>query len=175
MESQIGSITKEKGVYSIYNTKTKKHYIGIATGRFGIHGRIVEHIQKLYKGIDVPKLQDAWNTDQENWIVCILELTSDSSKEAYYIQKYNSVENGYNVLIGRHHTEYSLNKMRGRTFTEKHIKNLSVSHIGNTPTNLEELHSGKYHTSEINSKRSEKLKQTLAYQREHKIGRYAEK
>lgn len=164
-------LPKCKGVYAIYNYAEKKYYIGFASGRFGIRGRIYEHIFKLNRGIDVPKLQESWNEDKDSWVVAIVELTEDKNRELLYIEKFNSVDNGYNVLLGHKHTEYSLNKMRNRKFTDAHKQHLSESHKGQVAWN-KGINIGS-HSDESNKKRSESVKKTLAYQKEHKLGRYS--
>ena len=90
-------------VYGIKNIITNKYYIGSSTGKFGISNRIRRHIRYLkLKQHHSQKLQrsfDKYNQIFENWEwILFEEITKETAieREQYYIDKYDSYNNGYN-------------------------------------------------------------------------------
>ena len=91
-------------IYQIENLITHESYIGQT---IDFQRRIKTHINKLRRGAhENPKLQNAWNKygEQEfhfrKWEFEIQEETDLDKLECEYIKKYNSLENGYNLIPG---------------------------------------------------------------------------
>lgn len=87
-------------IYSMYWEKSEKHYIGKTDS---LKRRSKEHLNLLKSGNHYNfKLQKAYNDFGEPKI-SILETCEDDEvflKESYWITKYNSVQNGYNLIGG---------------------------------------------------------------------------
>lgn len=95
---------KEKlcGIYCIENITDGKKYIGKS---INIIARIKEHKRLLQKNAHQNrKLQRSWNKYGEAFFIFnVVELTDESSlneKEVYYISKYNSLKEGFNLTAG---------------------------------------------------------------------------
>lgn len=115
------------GIYKITNIINNKVYIGQS---IDIERRIKEHIRGLNGGYaHNPHFQNSWNKyGEDNFKFEVLEVVDDTNKlddlEIYYIDKYNSKNNGYNCTIGgnnplndeEYKKEFSL-KMRGGNST----------------------------------------------------------
>lgn len=91
-------------IYQIENLVTHESYIGQT---IDFQRRIKTHINRLRRGAhENPKLQNAWNKygEQEfhfrKWEFEIQEETDLDKLECEYIKKYNSLENGYNLIPG---------------------------------------------------------------------------
>lgn len=90
-----------KCVYKISNTSNEKVYIGSTTN---LNARIIQHrYDSKNRPNNCPKLYNAINTiGSDKFIITIIEKFNIISvielhnKESYYIDKYNSIENGYN-------------------------------------------------------------------------------
>lgn len=89
-----------QGIYKIENTKTHKVYIGQSKD---IYKRWSQHQYKLeHNKHHSPKLQNSYNRTKdksifEYSIVEIVENKEDlDAREKYYIDKYNSLYDGYN-------------------------------------------------------------------------------
>lgn len=89
------------GIYRIYNTKTGDSYVGQS---LDINRRLQEHYRTLnslvYKHHS-SKLQEDWDKfGEESFKAEVLEVCPESvleAREKYWINFYNSAENGYNV------------------------------------------------------------------------------
>ena len=92
---------KLKGIYSITNINDNKIYIGSTFKSF--IGRFKQHCNKLNQNKHPSLyLQNAWNKYGENsFIFRIVEVINEKDllldREKFYIEKYNSFENGYNL------------------------------------------------------------------------------
>lgn len=90
------------GVYQFKNLITNQRYIGQSVD---IEDRYIKHIRLLELGIHHSiKLQKAWDKyGKENFTHCILiECPTDEllKQEKYYVRKYNSHIDGYNIKMG---------------------------------------------------------------------------
>lgn len=85
------------GIYKITNTATGNVYIGKATN---VKRRWKQHINALNKGEHARKLQFAWNKYGESNFIFEVEQKCEVKElndlEAFYIQLYDSINNGYN-------------------------------------------------------------------------------
>ncbi len=119
------------GVYRIYNFKTKKSYIGFSEN---IRRRVSQHQQKLIRGEGHKLLQLDWIKFRDGFIAQVLELTDDKSRELYYIEKYNSYVNGYNLSIGTKRDEITKQRIReantGKCLSVETRRKISRSKIG---------------------------------------------
>jgi hypothetical protein len=118
-------IKKTKGVYQILNTANNKCYIGSSAA---IKIRWSEHKNTLRANKNQSvKLQRAWNKyGEESFQFIILEVVDGDKEELYkkeqfYMDKFNSIKNGYNVRpsaasnLGYRHTKKAKEKMsKGR-------------------------------------------------------------
>ena len=103
--NNIKDFPKENGVYKIYfnDCKSKKIYVGSASGDDGFYGRWKSHISQLKNeksGCNV--LQKAFNKyfNGDNLIFEILEICDIKDcliREQYYIDTLNSYKKGYNA------------------------------------------------------------------------------
>ena len=117
---QIGFEGKEtleiQGIYKIENKNTGKVYIGKSKD---IYKRWKEHRAMLEKGIHHSvKLQRSYNKTKDKTIFeySILEEVQDESKlterEDHYINKYDSLFNGYNCVSADNHLNYKAKDKR---------------------------------------------------------------
>lgn len=89
-----------KGIYRIFCTETNKSYIGSTWKSF--KSRWKQHLSKLNNNKHHSKeMQNAWNKYGTDSFSCeILEVIDDKSilleREAFFIDKFNSYNNGYN-------------------------------------------------------------------------------
>ncbi|MGQ3469340.1 GIY-YIG nuclease family protein, partial [Xanthomonas campestris] len=91
----------ESGIYVIINTKTNKHYVGSAVN---FEERWKRHFKELEGGNHHSiKLQRSYNKHGKDAFVCkiVEELPYEKSiiveRENYWMNEYNSKENGYNI------------------------------------------------------------------------------
>lgn len=129
---------KIAGIYKITNIITNKVYIGSSVN---LNSRKTTHFSTLRKGIHKnPKLQNSYNKYGENaFIFEVLEYVNDNNslldREQFYINKYNSVTEGYNILekagnsLGYKHSPEvrelisKRQKGEGNYFWGKHLSN----------------------------------------------------
>ena len=108
------------GIYMIKNNINNKVYIGQSSD---IKKRWKKHIEDLNnKNHHNYHLQGAWDKyGSSNFEFVILEICDKSEldkKEEFYIKKYNSLKNGYNLdnggsgCVGYKHSKEEINKMR---------------------------------------------------------------
>ena len=108
------------GIYAIHNVANDKYYIGQAKD---IHNRWIQHRSRLKCGThENCHLQSAYNLyGKDSFEYLVLEECLEhqlNEKEQYYIEEYESYENGYNLdrggagCPGYKHTEEEIAKMR---------------------------------------------------------------
>ena len=91
-------------IYFIINQITNERYVGQTTN---FNRRKIEHFSKLKQGIHPnPKLQNSFNKyGEENFIINKIQFDDITKQELdeqeiYYIKKYNSFNNGFNLTEG---------------------------------------------------------------------------
>ena len=120
-------IPRTSGVYKIYFLSSTKVYVGSTKN---LYKRRATHFGRLKTGKSTsPKLQLAFNQyGEKEFQFEVLELCDLSviwEKEKFYIDKYNSIEDGYNTSSS---TRYP---MLGHAHTEESKAKISKSNIGN--------------------------------------------
>lgn len=103
-KSKIGYRKKICGIYKISNIKTGKSYIGQSTD---IYNRFATHIKTgcgmLFTNTNNQMYDDMLEIGAENFIYQVVEKTKDLNKrEVYWINKYDTYNNGYNLTIGNY-------------------------------------------------------------------------
>lgn len=104
------------GIYIIINYENSKVYIGKTNN---IKTRSLDYINNYCKGYLDRKIDRAFNSiGIENFLMSPLEVAfnqkSASIKEKYYIDLYNSVEEGYNVSYGcENYSKPNKNRRKG--------------------------------------------------------------
>lgn len=143
---------RSPGIYKITNLINNKSYIGKSD--IDILSRLNDH----KKGIKSNKhLQNSINKyGMSNFTFEILEQCSKedcSNRERYWIEYYDSYNNGYNQTTGgENQSGWNLskearikigNKLRGRTFSEETRKKMSISHRNKKLTKEHKLNISK--------------------------------
>lgn len=141
------SIPKKSGIYQIRNLVNGKIYVGSSVN---LNRRKNKHFYKLRHNMHANlKLQNAFNKYGETaFIFEIIEIVDDKhqllNREQYYIDKYNVVQDGYNILpnaystLGFYPTAETRHKMsiaqKGRCHTEEAKRKISISNTGRRRT-----------------------------------------
>lgn len=126
-------------IYTIYLHKNKtngKCYVGQtrqSTYKRWQKGKGYKHSTKFYNAI----LKYGWD-NFEHIILCKCNGDEVDQKEKYYIQKYDSIKNEYNISQGGLHNEAVTEetrekirqKLKGVSFTTQRKKNISKSLLG---------------------------------------------
>lgn len=132
-------------IYKIENRKNGKCYIGQSIGKLG--RRLRDHKYMLNRGRHTNvHLQRAWNLDRpENFTFEILEVVDCGLEELnlleqQYIDKYQALTKGYNLMTGgnnKHHSKESRVKMAlaatGRKASAKSLEALKKGQYGSFP------------------------------------------
>lgn len=124
-------------IYIIKNTINAKVYVGQTwkslQERFQHHKQNTSHVSKLKRAMN--------KYGAINFHIELLTITHTQEianyYENYFINKFDSIHNGYNIREGGargKHSESSKNKLRGRILSEETKKKMSLSHIGKTVT-----------------------------------------
>lgn len=88
------------GIYKLYNNITKKSYIGKSTN---IEKRFIEHKNMALRGDGYYIHSSIAKYGVENFDFIVLEECEEkelNKREKYYIEMFNSFENGYNLTTG---------------------------------------------------------------------------
>lgn len=115
-------------VYKVENKKSKKVYIGQT--KYDLSRRIEEHIKssknpksKFHKALK------SYGVENFDWVVLDTAKSKDelNKKEIKYIQEYNSIENGYNMVEGGTggYNKFAVNvnkKRKGKSWEEIYTK-----------------------------------------------------
>jgi group I intron endonuclease len=133
-------------IYCFENIKNNKKYFGYSNN---IHRRYGEHMRDLKNNVhDNAHMQNVYNKyGSDIFVFYISELCDENilkQKEIYYIALFDTTNKklGYNMtkggdgIVGLERTwgyKISASKL-GAIFSEEHIKNLSISHMGYIPT-----------------------------------------
>ena len=100
LESEQNELEKKYLVYKHTNKLNHKSYIGITCvsveGRWGHNGNHYKRQLKFYNAIQ----KYGWDNFEHIILEENLTLTDANLKEQYYIQYYDSINNGYNVATG---------------------------------------------------------------------------
>lgn len=126
-------------IYFIINQTTKKRYVGQTTN---FSRRKSEHLEKLRKHAHINiKLQAAFDKYGENDFIfekiCYDNLTKEQldEQEKYYINYYNSRENGYNIAEGG---------TGGDTKSKLNFEQFCFAYFGNLKYKGMTVRTGKY-------------------------------
>lgn len=180
-------------VYKISNTINDKVYIGITS--YTINERYKWHVRDCKKGVDKKLYKAMKKHGIENFKIDLLEQADNSiidKREEFYIEKFDSFNNGYNaspVSHGiKHHTKKTKKlmseKAKGRKPTKESLEKRSDSMKEFWKKNAElkkeyaertrQKFKGKKHTDEfrenarqrmLGTKRSEETKQKMKLSR----------
>lgn len=145
-----------KGViYCYYCIPTGKKYIGQTVKE---KHRKRQHINHCKTGVDNKFYRAVRKYSWDNFIYGIIEefdVDILNEQEIFYIDKYDTYENGYNSTLGGE-------GMRGFTHNEETRKKLSKAHKGRVPTEeqrrkIGEASKGRKHSEETRKKISDKV------------------
>lgn len=134
-------------IYSIYNKISKKRYIGQTIQP--LHKRIYQHFQQANKGINTPLYYAFRKYSRDIFEISLIEECEKlllDEREQYWIDYYNTFNEGYNCDLGGKGT-------KGLKHSEETRKKMSDSKKGK-PSGRK----GKINSEESNKKRSESLK-----------------
>ena len=174
----------KSGVYQIRNLINNKVYVGSAVD---INRRKREHYTQLSKGKHCnQKLQNAYNQyGVENFSFEIVESVEDPqqliSREQYYIDKFNAVNEGYNICpiagntLGVYPSNESRQKMseahkgvgKGIPKSEEHKKKISKS-VSNSIKGENNPFYGKHHSEET----KKKIRDKVSGEKHHAYGKH---
>lgn len=174
----------KSGVYQIRNLINNKVYVGSAVD---INRRKREHYAQLSKGKHCnQKLQNAYNKyGVENFSFEIVESVEDPqqliSREQYYIDKFNAVNEGYNICpiagntLGVYPSNESRQKMseahkgvgKGIPKSEEHKKKISKS-VSNSIKGENNPFYGKHHSEET----KKKIRDKVSGEKHHAYGKH---
>ena len=150
-------------IYKITNTKTGKIYIGKTTK--SLNDRLQGHINSADKGNNFKLSRAIRKYGKENFIIEPIDVADTrnelNEKEIYYIKKYNSLEDGYNMTIGGEGGNTYIDKSdeEMKAISEKNSAALHKNN-GNRGQLVGPKNSmyGKHHTPEAKEKMSKALK-----------------
>ena len=169
-------------IYSCFNIKTGKHYIGQTkfTVEKRFHGHFKEsRMQKAHQKIS--KFHSALRKyGKDAFVVTVLTVCNTQKEtdlaEQYWISYFNSTDDefGYNIARGgltqfgpKNHSDETKQKMRiaklGKKFTEEHKKKISEANKGKNKYDKKEDHPwwGKKHSEESKIKMSKSISEAV--------------
>lgn len=121
-------------IYAHRNKLNNKYYIGQTIQEPSKRWRCGEgyvHCQKFYNAIK----KYGWN-NFEHIILCKCNSSDADTLEKYYIKKYDSVKNGYNISFGGNTPRHLLEETK-KKISEKRLKmNLKGKVMKNPPKNI---------------------------------------
>lgn len=157
----------ESGIYQIKNTVNGKIYIGSSSN---LTQRKKDHFRKLrHNRHSNAHLQNAFNKyGEDNFVFEVIEYVEDKNKlisrEQYYIDKHNVVQEGYNLRpkaennLGMSVSEETKKKLsevsKGRRHTEEARRKMSEYRRSNPLVGEKNGMYGKHHTEEARRKMS---------------------
>lgn len=102
-----------------------KSYIGLTTQSYNPEVRFKQHCNEANKGTKGIPYDSIRKYGKENFIIEVLDIANSidelKQKEMHYIEKFNTINEGYNVNIGGDKGHY------GRDLPEDHKNNISKS------------------------------------------------
>ena len=114
-------------IYSHYNPITNKRYIGYTTK--SLEERFSTHFKKAKYGSNVHFHSAIRKYGKDIWISEIIEYINDekllNEREIYWINHYDSYNNGYNSTKGGDGRGF----VKGRKQTEEHKRKIKEAHI----------------------------------------------
>jgi group I intron endonuclease len=116
------------GVYCIYNTETDKYYVGSSSSKLGLSYRLHRHMQDLIANKHHSnKLQRSWNKHGPTvFVFKIIEICDEFiciSREQFWMDHLNSVNNGYNIAP-------QAGSNRGIKLSPEHIEKVAQANRG---------------------------------------------
>lgn len=165
-------------IYKITNIKTGKVYIGKTTR--SLNDRLQGHINSADRGDNFKLSRAIRKYGKENFIIEPIDVAYNrdelNEKEVYYIKKYNSLEDGYNMTIGGEGGNTYIDKSdeEMKAISEK-ISAALRKNNGNRGQLIGPKNGmcGKHHTPEVKERMSRALK-GKKFSKEHnrKISEY---
>jgi group I intron endonuclease len=157
-------------IYRVKNKISGKVYIGQTIHTLEIrknnHLKMVEAGKsKFYKALK------SYGVDNFDWVVIDTATTKDelNQKEKQYIQKYNSIEEGYNMVDGGTggYNEYAViaNKLKrkGKTYEEIYSTNEIITKIKSNLSNRMIEHNKTYGFDKIDKEKQREIARKGAY------------
>lgn len=155
-------------IYLITNTINQKYYVGITRKTLAVRWK--HHLQTAATKKKRYAIHEAIRKyGSDAFIITLIETTDDPSRECYWIKKYNSLEEGYNLTAGGDGTvqhkwseeqrqqisdrtkilhEEKRVGMYGKNHSDESREKIRQSHISLNRTGLNNPMFGKKHSAE---------------------------
>ena len=176
-------------IYRIWNKLTNEHYIGLTTKT--LNRRIKQHINNKYNNSHIDSSIQKHGIEQFNYEILkdgITDIEELNKWEIWYIEFYDSYNNGYNLTLGGggkvgfNHSEETKQKMREakQNISDETRKKISEANKGKTSWNkgktswnkgktLSENHKRKISDVHMGIKHTEESKQKISEANKDKI------